>query len=131
VSAGVRSLVLLGVLSTALSCADGKGPSSQSTQSGNPAGTQSGCNPYACDCGMGEQSSGGDSTPATCVGTPLCNDTSECPAARSGSIEPICRSNGDLILNGYSGKCVLPCDTTTTCPDDMQCISETCRFLAD
>lgn len=84
-----------------------------------------GCDPYACDCGFGTASSGAQ---ASCVGSPLCNVDEECPAARSGSVDPICQSNGDLVLNGSSGSCILPCLEPSVCPDGMACIGSRCQF---
>lgn len=104
-------------------------------QQAEPSGTAdddvsepTGCDPYACDCGVGQTASGGPGTPPSCVGTPLCNEDAECPATRGGEIEPLCMSNGDVVLNGYTGRCALPCTADSICPEGMQCISSVCQF---
>lgn len=84
------------------------------------------CNPYACDCGLAEVGSG---SPATCVGSPLCNVDEECPDEPGGAVEPVCRSNGDFVQNGFAGTCVLPC--SQACPGEMECMQGRCVFLLD
>jgi hypothetical protein len=94
-----------------------------------PSGRSPGCDPYSCSCGLAEVSSGGGDVPSTCVGTKSCNVDAECPPARGGRVRPVCEGNGDVVNNGFSGHCVLPCAASETCPNEMQCIFGRCVFV--
>jgi hypothetical protein len=40
----------------------------------------------------------------------------------------MCQNQGDLVINGYTGKCVLSCPTTAMCPTGAECFNGTCRY---
>ena len=96
---------------------------------GSPPTSDPCADPYDCACGIGLAGSAGPNTPASCVGTPLCNGDSECPPHPSGAITPVCQSYGDLVLNGFGGECILPCNSDGSCPGEMRCIGQRCRFV--
>ncbi len=126
------SLFLLAMATIFVGCtstADADDPKGAAGAPGDGDGSSS-CDPYSCTCGEGRFQSGNSEREARCVGSPLCNEDDECPAARSGTSEPICRSMGDLVINGYRGECALPCETDDECPDGAFC-DAFCWFEAD
>lgn len=79
-----------------------------------------------CDrCGNGAtlQSSDG-----TCLCARLCHVGEPCPQPLTGDVEATCVDQGDVINNGFDGRCDLPCSADATCPDDSECISGVCRY---
>jgi hypothetical protein len=66
---------------------------------------------------------------STCAGTPLCNMNADCPPSRTDRVQPVCQSNGDVIVNGASGHCILPCANSGDCPSPMQCVAQRCVFV--
>jgi hypothetical protein len=94
---------------------------------GQPASSADCADPYSC-CGLGEAGIAEDGS-RYCVGVTFCNADSECPLANGGSATPTCESNGDVITQGASGHCVLPCSDTLTCPGGMQCLAARCVFV--
>jgi hypothetical protein len=97
------------------------------TSSSQPAASD-GCDPYSCECGLGERGTD-DNGRTTCVGVQFCNVASDCPPPIDGNVEPFCRL-GDQVFGGRRGTCTLPCsEDTAACPGDMQCLSGRCVFV--
>ena len=61
-----------------------------------------------------------------CLCTLFCKTERDCPLPDSGTAVPVCRPFGDLILNGHTADCRLPCDSKTVCPDGMFCSGGEC-----
>lgn len=76
-------------------------------------------------CGMGSQlasvSSEGD-----CLCKVFCEEDADCPIPSSGSSEPVCVLD-DFFVDGMNGECALPCSESELCPDELVCITGTCR----
>jgi hypothetical protein len=77
-------------------------------------------------CGAGSgismASSGGE-----CICTVYCEAAGECPKPVTGTSVPKCVFD-DVVVNGHSGECELPCDRGETCPDGAACTGGVCRF---
>lgn len=120
-------LVLVAVVSVlpALGCpAEGEGDDSSSAPD-DPVEYYAPCidNPH---CGMGSGLSS-MSSDGTCVCKVFCEEDADCPAPATGMTAPVC-VHDDLIINGMSGECSLPCSDTQTCPDELTCDGSVCRF---
>ena len=61
-----------------------------------------------------------------CVCTYYCNGDADCPTPGTGDATPQCQSLGDVVQNGHTAACVLPCDGSTTCPNSMFCYQGEC-----
>ena len=122
VSARLSCGVMLGML--AVGACGG-----QTNGSESEPGNAENCDAYSCDCGLSEVSSGGPNDPTTCVGVRFCNSDADCPRSPNGSVGPVCQDNGDNVVIGASGHCVLPCAATADCPSEMQCIARRCVFV--
>lgn len=114
VSAWTTSMCLL-----ALACASGESDSGADAIYGP-------CD--ACDsAGPTLQSSDG-----TCICALFCHVGEEpCPQPLTGDVEAICVDQGDVVSNGYDGRCDLPCSAGATCPDDSECSNGFCRYRGD
>jgi hypothetical protein len=72
-------------------------------------------------CGLALQSSNG-----TCLCTYFCKTAADCPVPKTGTAMPLCKSFGDVVLNGHTADCRVPCDAETVCPDGMMCLEGEC-----
>lgn len=61
-----------------------------------------------------------------CICILLCDVDSDCPTTSTGTAVPICKPFGDVVENGETGSCSLPCGATVTCPDRMKCNDGEC-----
>jgi hypothetical protein len=61
-----------------------------------------------------------------CVCTYYCEADSDCPQPETGNAPARCQPFGDVVVNGESASCILPCDASTTCPDEMFCHQGEC-----
>jgi hypothetical protein len=109
------SLALLASLALAGGCTDDAEKFSSTACSANP---------YACDCEDIEV--GVNDGRRTCVGTPLCDTTDECPPPIEAGYAAICADQGDLMMKGFSGRCRIEC--TPACPASMECRGDWCWF---
>jgi len=64
----------------------------------------------------------------TCICSLMCHRGERCPQPSTGDVEAVCVDLGDVVANGYEGRCDLPCAADETCPDGSQCIGEVCRY---
>jgi hypothetical protein len=116
----VRQLVaLVGVLIVACSAGEDDG-------SAGSAGNQyAPCNgePNACPLATVR----GDASGSTaCLCRKYCQVDTDCPLPATGTATPICVPFGDVVENGHTAACSLPCDAFTTCPSGMECQSGEC-----
>jgi hypothetical protein len=72
--------------------------------------------------GLASQSSDG-----TCFCTVFCEQDGDCPQPATGTVRPRC-IHDDLVINGMSGECELPCALGDRCPDGSACNGGGCRF---
>jgi len=61
-----------------------------------------------------------------CVCTYYCKSDADCPKPGSGTVTPHCEPFGDVVINGHTAACVLPCGADDTCPDGMFCSGTAC-----
>jgi hypothetical protein len=78
--------------------------------------------PGACALATSLGSSEGD----FCLCTHYCDVDAECPMPATGSAVPTCTPFGDVIMDGHTASCTLPCDSKVTCPDGMECQDGEC-----
>jgi hypothetical protein len=61
-----------------------------------------------------------------CLCTHFCTTAADCPVPGTGTAKPICKPFGDVVANGHTASCSLPCDASHTCPDGMECYNDEC-----
>ncbi len=61
-----------------------------------------------------------------CLCTYYCESDDDCPTPETGNAVPRCTPFGDVVENGESASCTLPCDEGTQCPDGMVCHTGQC-----
>ena len=95
-----------------------------SGDSGSP-GIYAPCNgePGACHLATVQ---GGASGPESCLCTNYCEVDGDCPLPSTGSVVPTCKPFGDVVVNGHTAACSLPCDPSVTCPNGMECQNGEC-----
>jgi len=114
--ANIVAVIFLASLGSVCACSDAE-----------PADPPACSNPYGCDC---PQVSIGVSDRRRCVGAPLCNTSDECPMPIEAGRIAECLDRGDLVVNGFRGKCIIPCDPD--CPSGMECVGgSSCWFPDD
>lgn len=116
-----RSVTILSA-AMLLSCSSGEESSSDS-------GIYAPCNgePGACALSLGV----GAAEVEFCVCTHYCKVDADCPMPATGSAVPTCVPFGDVVVDGHTASCSLPCDKTVTCPDGMECQFDQCLARID
>lgn len=106
---------LFGFLVTIAACSSAGG-------GGTPAYAP--CDGKAAACLMATRFGGASGEGCLC--TYYCKVDSDCPTPATGTARPVCQPYGDLIVNGQTADCRLPCDASTVCPDGMSCSVSGC-----
>jgi len=115
----VRKFVAIVVSFAIFGCSSDE-PSSEDTQS-----VYAPCYGEPGACGLATVQ-GGSSGPEYCLCTHYCEVATDCPTPATGSAVPICKPYGDVVVNGHTAECSLPCDSNVICPDGMECNGGEC-----
>ena len=85
------------------------------------------CTPTT-ECGGGSRHRVSRARRGECICTVYCDDCGRLPqSGRPARSVPTCVFD-DVVVNGHSGECELPCDAGERCPDGAACTGGVCRF---
>jgi hypothetical protein len=118
----VRAVAALIVAAVAANACGGKTASGDSSESSPSYGLCHG-EPGACS----QATLHGTGTVIDhCLCNIYCMTDADCPVPTTGSAKPMCTPFGDVVENGHTASCLLPCDATHTCPQGMECYNAEC-----
>ncbi len=103
---------------------------SKSGEDGSSTGNYAPCSgePGACRLSSFQ---GGNGGPGLCLCLYYCEVDADCPTPATGSAVPTCTPFGDVVENGHTASCTLPCDSNVDCPDGMACQTGECWATAN